>query len=261
MDDNRRLVIRVGQGSLSFSTVERGEVMFERYALNSSISMAANMREALKNVPMLQMDGGRTLVMVDTPVLLVPVNEFKEELRELMYQHAFRGQEQQVVLHAVLPDLNSVSVFAVQKDLRTVLTDAFMQVRFMPVMASVWHHLLQRSYTGKHEKLFAYFHERRLEVFAFQKNRFKFCNSYQANNPNDALYYLLAAWKQLAMDAEHDELHLVGDVTEREQLIEEAQKFVKRVFYINPSGEFNRAAVTQIENMPYDLVTLYVKGR
>jgi hypothetical protein len=261
MDDNRRLVIRIGQGSLAFSTVESGEVMYERYALNSSISMAANMREALKQVPMLQMKGCRTLVMIDTPVLIVPVNEFKEEQCELLYQHAFRVQEQQVVLHAVLPDLNSVSVFAVQKDLRTVLTDAFAEVRFMPVMASVWHHLLQRSFTGKHEKLFAYFHERRLEVFAFQKNRFKFCNTYQVNNPNDALYYLLAVWKQLAMDAEHDELHLVGDVTEREQLMEEAQKFIKRVFYINPSGEFNRAAVTQIEGMPYDLVTLYVKGR
>ena len=261
MDDNRRLVIRVGQGSLSFSTVEAGEVVYERYALNSSISMAANMREALKRVPMLQLPVDRTLVMVDTPVLLVPVNEFKEEQREELYQHAFMRQEQQVVLHAVLPDLNSVAVFAVQKDLRTVMTDAFGPVRFMPAMASVWHHLHQRSYTGKHEKLFGYFHERRLEVFSFQQNRFKFCNSYAVNNPNDALYYLLAVWKQLSMDAEHDEMHLAGDIMEREQLMEEAQKFVKRVFYINPSGEFNRAAVTQIEGMPYDLVTLYVKGR
>jgi hypothetical protein len=53
----------------------------------------------------------------------------------------------------------------------------------------------------------------------------------------------------------------VGDIVEREKLIEEAQRFIKRVFYINPSGEFNRAAVTQINGMPYDLMTLFVKGR
>jgi hypothetical protein len=100
-----------------------------------------------------------------------------------------------------------------------------------------------------------------MEVFSYAQNRFKFCNSYAVNNPNDALYYLLAIWKQLTMDAEHDELHLVGDIVERDQLMEEAQKFVKRVFYINPSGEFNRASVTQIKGMPYDMMTLFVKGR
>jgi hypothetical protein len=56
-------------------------------------------------------------------------------------------------------------------------------------------------------------------------------------------------------------LHLVGDINERDLLLEEAQKFVKRVSYINPSGEFNRAPVTQIKGMPYDMMVLFVKGR
>ena len=56
-------------------------------------------------------------------------------------------------------------------------------------------------------------------------------------------------------------MYLVGDINEREQLMAEAQRFVKHVFYINPTGEFNRAPVTQIKGMPYDLITLFVKGR
>ena len=72
---------------------------------------------------------------------------------------------------------------------------------------------------------------------------------------------MLAVWKQLAMEPEHDELHMVGELPEQEVLMEEAKKFVKRIFYINPSGEFNRAAVTQIAGMPYDLMTLFIKGR
>jgi hypothetical protein len=68
-------------------------------------------------------------------------------------------------------------------------------------------------------------------------------------------------WKQLGFEADHDELHLVGDLPDDEALIDEARQFVKRVFCINPSGEFNRAPVTQIAGVPYDLMTLYVKGR
>ena len=257
----KRLVIRVSRSSLSFSMTTDSDITYEPYALNSSISMAANLREALRTVPMLSEHFERVLVMVDSLTLMVPADLFVESERDQMYHHAFTGQEQQIVMHTVLPDLNAVVLFSVQKDLRTVIEDNFSDVRYTAAVAPVWRHLHQRSYTGQHQKLFGYFHDRQLEVFSFAQNRFKFCNAFTVNNPNDALYYLLAVWKQLSMEAEHDELHLVGDIAERDQLLEEAQRFVKRVFYINPAGEFNRAPVSQIKGMPYDLMTLYIKGR
>ena len=272
--DNRqkRLVIRISRDHLSFSTADASEVIYENYPLNSSISMAANLREALRTLPLLENSFGRVLVMVDSPTLMVPTNHFAEEDSEMLYRYTFTNVEQHLVLHTVLPDLNAVVLFAVQKDLYSVIANHFSMaepnadtrsegVSYSPAVAPVWRHLHQRSYTGQRQKLYGYFHGRKMEVFSFQQNRFKFCNSYAVSNPNDALYYLLAVWKQLSMEAEHDELHLAGDIPEREQLMEEAQKFVKRVFYINPSGEFNRAPVTRIQGMPYDLMTLYVKGR
>ncbi|MCH5307722.1 MAG: DUF3822 family protein [Prevotella sp.] len=261
MTDNRRLIIRVSPDSLSFSTREAEGVVHVSYALNCSISMAANLREALHKESMLSQPFERTLVMVDSPVLMEPTPLFREEEQEQLYHHAFSRTDQLLVMHTVLPDLDSVAIFSIQKDLYTVCKDAFERVQFMPAVAPVWRHLHQRSYTGQRQKLYGYFHEHRLEIFSFAQNRFRFCNSYTAQNPNDALYYLLSVWKQLAMSPEHDELHIAGDIPEREQLVEEAQKFVKRVFYINPSGEFNRAQVTQIAQMPYDLMVLFVKGK
>ena len=263
MMDNKqkRLVIRISKGHLSFATTEGNAIRYEEYALNSSISMAANLREALRTQPLLGDDFERVLVMVDSPTLMVPTNFFVEEESEALYRHAFTDAEQQLVMHTVLPDLNAVALFAIQKDLRSVIANNFGEVRYSAAVAPVWRHLHQRSYTGQRQKLYGYFHDRRMEVFNFQQNRFKFCNSYAVNNPNDALYYLLAVWKQLGLDAEHDELHLVGSMAEREHLMEEAQRFVKHVLYTNPSGEFNRAPATQIKGMPYDLITLFVKGR
>lgn len=262
MENRQLIVIRISRNSLSFSTRIEGVVTFEPYALNSSISMAANLREALHQGTWYKGDNSqKAQVMIDTPVLMMPVDLFREEEKELMYQNTFSKQEQQMVMHYVLPDLNSVAIFSIHKDLCNVLRDAFEEVTFIPAIAPVWRHLHQRSYTGQHQKLYVYFHERQMEVFAFAQNRFKYCNSFVANNPNDALYYMLAVWKQLSMVPERDELYLAGDLPEQDTLMEEAKKFVKRVFYINPSGEFNRAAVTQIAGMPYDLMTLFVKGR
>lgn len=258
----RKLVIRIGKGSLMFTTTDdQGQVVMEQYSINSSITMAANLREALRNSSMLSAIYQRTLVMVDSPVLMVPTDLFHEGEKTELYFHAFTKKEQQAIMHTVLPDLNSVALFAIDKDLLAVINDRMSQPGIMAAMVPVWHHLHQRSYTGIHQKLYGYFHDRRMEVFSFSKNRFKFCNSYTVNNSSNALYYLLSVWKQLGLEADHDELHLAGDLPDEEALMNEARQFVKRVFYINPSGEFNRAPVTQIAGMPYDLMTLYVKGR
>ena len=258
----RRLIIRIARGSMAFSTTdEDNRILYEPYPLKSSISMAANLREALRTVPLLSIGYQRVLVLVDSAVLMVPTDCFVESEQEQLYQHAFSRQEQTTVMHTVVPSLNSVAVFAVQKDLCTVIGDAFGNVSYAAAVAPVWQHLHQRSYTDPHQKLYAYYHDRKMEVMSYGQNRFKFYNTFTVNNPDDALYYLLSSWKQLALDPQHDELFLVGDFPDLKAMTEKAQKFVKRIYTIYPSGEFNRAAVTQIAGIPYDMVILYMKGR
>ena len=270
---SRRLIIRIASGSLAFSTTdENNKIVYESYPLKSSISMAANLREALRTTPMLSTSYQRVLVMVDCPVLMVPTDCFHKSEQEQLYYHAFSRQdcvshsdlevrEQFTVMHTVLPDLNSVAIFSLQKDLCTVINDAFSNVYFTAAEAPVWRHLHQRSYTDPHQKLYGYYHDHRMEVISYGQNRFKFYNSFAVNNPDDALYYLLSTWKQLGFDAQHDELFLVGDFPDEKAMAEKTQQFLKRIFTIYPSGEFNRAAVTQIPDIPYDIVILYMKGR
>lgn len=260
--NNKRLIIRLSPASLSFSTTSGGEVAFERYALKNSISLAANLREALRSVPMLQEEYSRVVVMVDSPVLLIPTDVYHQEEQEMLYRYSFTEQEQQLVLHYILPELNTVAIFSLHKDLRTVLSDRFGDsLRVQPLMATVWSHLYQKNFTGPRQKLFSYFHDKKLEVFAYGQNRFKFCNAFAASNDiNDALYYLLSVWKQLGMEPVEGELHLYGDIPNRDALTNEARRYVKRVYVSNPSGEFNRAQVSTIEGMTYDLMVCYLKG-
>ena len=261
--DNRqqRLVIRVSRSSLSFSTTRGTDVDYLLYPLKASISIAANLREALRTEEILNDEYARVLVMVDSPVLMIPTPLFQEAEQETLYRHAFTTNDQLTVMNTVVPDLNAVAVFAIQKDLRTVITDTFPQARIAAAIAPVWRHLHERSYTGQRQKLYGYFHDGKVDVLNFGQNRFKYFNTFDVSNADDALFFLLAVWKQLGLVAEHDELHLVGDFAQRDALMEQMQTFVKRVFYINPSGEFNRSPITQIASMPYDLITLYIKGR
>jgi hypothetical protein len=225
------MTIRVGRRTLSFTMIDdEGEVVYEPYVVKSGMSMAANMREAFKTQPFLSLLPEKVRVMIDTDVLMMPVDLFDERQKELLYTHAFPECAHDYIAYNVLPSLNAVALFSVNKDLKLVIDDRFGDAQFIMADAPVWRHLHARSYTGNNQKLFGYIHENRLDVFSFQQNRFKYCNVFDASRLNDSLYFLLYVWKQLQLASETDELHLCGHVPEADKMVAELKKYVKNVY-------------------------------
>lgn len=257
-----RLVIRIGSNTLSFSALDTenaGRLIFEPYTVRSGISIAANLREAFKKMSLLHNNWQRAMVMIDSPVLMIPVDEFNENRMEVLYHHTISGHENDTMVYTVLPSLNAVAVYPINKDLKLVIDDHFNDVRISHVCASVWNHLYRRSFTGVRMKLYAYFHDRKLELFSFKQNRFRFTNSFDTALAPDAIYFILNVWKQIAFDNKRDELHLAGELPDKENLISELRSFIRNVYVINPKAEFNRASITEIQGLPYDLMTYFVK--
>lgn len=257
-----RLIMRIGRRSLSFSAVNTAkpeQIDFEPYTIRSGISMAANLREAFRQIGLKGNGWQRAMALVDSDVLMVPIDEFSEQAAATLYNHAITGREADTVLWTVLPALNAVAVYAVNKDLKLVIDDNFSDSKFAPVCAPVWNHLFKRSFTGVRQKLYGYFHDQRMDVFSYQQNRFKFTNSFDTCLAPDSVYFILNVWKQLAFDAKRDELHLVGELPGREELLQELGSFIRNVYVINPKAEFNRAPITSVEGLPYDLLTYFLR--
>ena len=259
---SQRLTIRIGRGTLAMLVQHAGSdnIVYEPYVVRSGVSMAANLREAFKSSDLLLQAPPRVRVLIDSDVLMVPVELFDEQTMATMYAHAFPSREQEAVFYNVLPDLNAVAVFSMNKDLRLVLDDHFQDVRLVAAMQPVWRCMHQRSFTGVRRKLYVYFHEKRLDMFSFQQNRFRFCNAYDAPRPMDAVFYITYVWKQLQLQEEHDELYLMGDISADEQPTTQLQRFIKKVMVIQPQVEFSHHPVTELKGVPFDLQTLVVKG-
>ena len=174
---------------------------------------------------------------------------------DTLYNHTFTGREHEEKIASVIPDLSAVAVFSVNKDLKLVVDDHFGDVRVQNIMQPVWTHLYHRStLVGQRRKLYAYFHDSKVDVFSFQQRRFRFANTFDATHSHDALYYLLFAWKQLALSNEDDELHLVGKSEHMEWLTTKLKSYLRRVYTLNPVADLNRAPASMIEGMEYDLM-------
>ena len=263
MDNNKppRMTIRVSKGSLAFAIADKAakeQIVYRPYTAKSGVSMAANLREAFKTSDLLQRDTYRAQLLVDSPSLLIPIEEYEEGHGDTLYQHSFPDTEGCYVESRILPDLNAVALFAVNKDLRLVVDDHYKDVKVLPLMQPVWSYLHHRNFIGTRRKLYAHFHDHRLEVFSFERNRFVFCNSFPAKHTQDAVYFILFVWKQLALDQLKDELYLSGAIVDHGQLTAALQQHVKKVSTINPGADFNRAPMTAIRGIPFDLLALYL---
>ncbi len=258
------LTIRVSKNTLSFTTLDPTNfdepIVYEPYIVKSGISMAANLREAFKETTAVSRTA-KTQVLLDAKVLMMPIEHFQENDIEEYYFHSFPHDNQLSVAYNVMPELNSVAVFAINKDVRLVLRDNVPGALAIHLMSPVWKYLHTRSFTGHRQKMYGYFHDKQLEIFSFQQNRFKFCNNFDVTQGSDALYFLLYVWKQLNLQPEYDELHLVGDIPEHDQVLEELKRYLQNAYVINPTAEFNRAPATQFDDMPFDLMTILTKGR
>ena len=90
----QRLIIRISRNSLMFASINNegeGAISFYPYVLKSGISMAANLREAFRTEDILRESYSRILIMIDSPTLMVPLEEFREDAQQVLYQHAYQA--------------------------------------------------------------------------------------------------------------------------------------------------------------------------
>lgn len=264
-----RTTLRIGNDSLSFAVAtpsQQPNIQFDAYPLRAGISMAANLREAFASHSLISDEGGQAQVLIDSPIMLAPIEEADTDI-ETLFHHTFTGFEGCLVLQSILPDLNSIAVFAINKDVKMVISNHFDDVRYMPAIQPVLSYLHRRSGSlstasrglSTTAQLYAYNHGNRLHVFSYQRNRLRFYNSFDNAHTSDAAYYILYIWKQLAFNPLTDELYLCGDIEDK--LTETLRQYLQNAHVITPAAEFNRAPITQIAGMPFDLMTLFVKGR
>ena len=257
-----RLIVRITRRTLAFAVTDKtadAQVTYEPYTVRSGISMAANLREAFKSAALLQRGYKRVTILVDVAVMLMPIEEFQEEDMQGLYRYTFGLDDGDTVVHQILPDLNAVAVFPVNKDIKLVVDDHFTDVRITPLIRSIWTYLHRKSFIGMSKKLYGYFHDKKLELFAFSKNRFKFYNSFELDSSRDAVYFIMYVWEQLGMDKTSDELHLVGDIVDSDGLKISLSQFIRKVYINNLVADFNSAPITAVSGLPYDLITLFAK--
>lgn len=258
----KRLIMRIAKDSLHFACPAEeagGAMRHVSYKTKNGVSPAANLREAIREGVVDFSQWQRVLVLVDSPVAMMPIDEYREEDKEKFYRYTVTGQENNAILATRISRLNAVAVYSISKDLRLVLTDNFSDIKINPVCTYVWQFMHKHGQEGNREKLFGYFHDGALELFSFRKNRFRFTNRFPAPNAEDTTYYILATWQQTGLNRERDELNLLFNGYDAAELMPALQRYISNVTDIASLPEYKALGIPTAGGAPFDMIAVNLK--
>ena len=263
--NNKSLSIRVCSNGLSFCTYAPGQAEpfeYKVWDVNHTISLAANLKDALMNEPMLKQDYQRVNVLITTPhFTTVPVAAFNREDIHAIYQFTFPKDKPQHVSYNVLRRSGIAIVFGLDRSIHQLLLDDLPRARFYASASTLIEFFSEKSLFGPGRKMYVYLHEKEITIYSFEQGRMLFVNNFDCTSVADMQYYTLNVWKELGFDQVDDALFVVGDMQQRTiELSEKIKYFLQQVSVIDRGEDFKDRLTMGNSLIPYDLQTLLICG-
>ena len=226
------LSIRLSADGFSFSvhTLTNGECLFmDTFAVNTSYSLTANLKEMLASTSALQYRYKQTNILIDTPrFTTIPFELFEDEQTEELFYQNFAKSSHETILCNILGKSNVALLFGMDKYAHQLLCEHFPKVRIFACISPLTEFFAQQSQESSCRKLYAHIKKTSMEILAFEKGKLLIVNTFPCQHINDRIYYLLYIWQQLGFSQEKDQLWLAGD-TKEEELLTELNKFLRQV--------------------------------
>ena len=256
------LSIRLSTDGFSFSIYHpqrESEVYFSSSPVNTQRSMAANVKAYLTETEELKHEFKQVNILIHTSRYTpVPLELYEDEQTELLFYQNLPAQSNEVILCNILGKSNVVILFGLDKLTHLFLTEHFPNARLFASVSPLTEYFSHKCKQNEERKFFAIFHPESMEIIGFEKERLMLLNTYPTSGINDAGYYLLNAWQQAGFDQEKDSLYIHGNnrIAQWEELPLLLQKYIRKLFIINPQMEFHDSSLSRIKQIPFDMLSL-----
>lgn len=245
------LSIRLSADGFSFSVfnpLADGNLSFFERKVDDSLSLTANLKQTFREIEWLNHPYRRVnVLMADKRFTFIPLEFFEDEQAEVIFYHNHPQRENELVQYNILPKNNIVVLFGMDKSTCSFLREQYPDIKFYSQASPFIEFFASKSRLGNSRKMYAHLRKDAVDIYTYERGRLLLANSFACKETNDRLYYLLYIWKQLGMEQERDELHLTGELSDKEQLLPELRKFIRQVFIMNPATNLDLQAINLCE--------------
>ncbi len=245
------LSIRLSTDGFSFSVFNPlgdGEFSYYDREVDESFSLTANLKQTFRELAWLERPFRRVnVLMADKRFTFIPLEFFEDEQTEIIFYHNHPKRENETVQYNILHKNSTVVLFGMDKSACSFLREQYPDVKFYSQASPFIEFFSSKSRLGNNRKMYAHLRKDAVDVYGYERGRLLLANSFECRSTPDRVYYLLYIWKQLGFEQERDELHLTGDLNDKELLLPELRKFIRQVFIMNPATNLDLQAITLCE--------------
>lgn len=196
------------------------------------------------------------VIAVSPQYTLVPDTFFTEEKKEQFLSYHFSVPEKRVLVDSLKED-NAKVVYGLDEEVyefcsRSLVNPDFFQ-HITPQLI-FWKKQSQGALPGQ---MYVVLHQKMMDVACYAQGHLLFANTFDVEQPEDMLYYILYVWRQVGMDQQKDQLRLFGEASLRNRIIHTLRTYLQHISPVDiPSDTY--LIGEDIVQAPMDLISLSV---
>lgn len=151
--------------------------------------------------------------------------------------------------HIENQEINNVYVPYV--NINNYLLDQFESFDYKHFSSVLLERLLIYTKNKDEKQVFVHFSAEKFEIVVLNNRQLLLYNSFDYTTKEDFIYYLLFTAEQLQLNPEHFQLHLLGAISEDDEMFAIAYKYVRHVQLLDVSELQKRNLFTKLDNLKH----------
>lgn len=262
------LSIRISADGFCFAVhhPERpSEYAFMPYDVDALLPVPANLKAACESLPMLgHTYGSVRMLLADEPYTLVPAEYYTpSDARALFAQNFPCTTDRQEVITEELP-AGQYLLSGVDATILRWARNFFPGIVIGHSMNPVLRYALTANVQGDlsddnntpPDLFLCNLHARKMDLVCVRDGKLAFAGTFDNDNPDNALYYLLGVWQTLGLSQQDDTLTLAGNASDARELRTALSQYIRHLEVFDATRTFHTSELARIDRIPFDLQAL-----
>jgi hypothetical protein len=207
--------IRLWPGGLSFSGYipkEKDSFFSEKVLFDSDEPMSLSLKNTFfDNQCFMYLYKSFYVICASEKYTLAPENVFSEKDKSLLFSLCHQHDETGKILVQQLSNLQSFLLFNIDNEAYEFLVRSLVNPIFIHSLSPLLLSWQKNSLTSYPKQIHTFIHNNLMDIACFEHGEMLLVNSFNCENENDIVYYIMYACKQLEINQLEDSICFHGD--------------------------------------------------
>ena len=213
-----------------FSKAQEGSLITNSMPLNTGMEWTKAVENAVYDNSLLLDDYGKVEIVVNAPHFVIMPKELAADISIAAQNYvAMFPDDDYDVNTCTLTKCNVAIAYGLPRGLHNFLMRTFNNAPIYHHLYPLCEHFKKLNSGTSISRMFVNIHDTYMDMVVYSKAEMMLANTFPVRNTADAAFLALHTWKSFGLDAQSDEIQLIGNRAMRDELAQQLREYVRFV--------------------------------